>query len=40
MALGAVIHFHAVPGIALDAGDVFTPDVSAVTGNAIFLINP
>ena len=40
MALRAVIHFHAIPGIALDAGDIFAPDIPAVTGNAIFLINP
>ena len=40
MALGAVIHFHTVPGIALDAGDIFTPDIDAVPGDAIFLIDP
>jgi hypothetical protein len=40
MAFRAVIHFHAIPGIELDTGDIFAPDIPAVTGNAVFLINP
>ena len=30
MALGAIIHFHAVPGILFKATDVFAPDIAAV----------
>jgi hypothetical protein len=39
MALRAVIHFHAIPGIALETGDIFAPDIPAIAGNAILLIN-
>jgi hypothetical protein len=40
MALGAVIHFHAIPGIAFNAGDIFAPDIDTVSGNPVFLIDP
>ena len=39
MALGAVIHFHAIPGIALDTGDIFAPDIPAEACNPVGLIH-
>ena len=39
VALRAIIHFHAIPGVALETGDIFAPDIAAVTGNAVFFIN-
>lgn len=39
MTLRAIIHFHPIPGIALKAGDILTPDIPAITGNAIFFID-
>ena len=38
MALSAIIHFHAVPGILFKPTDVFAPDIAAVEGNAILLV--
>ena len=39
VAFRAIIHFHAIPGVALNAGDILAPDIDAVAGNAIFSIN-
>lgn len=39
MAFGAIIHFHAIPNVAFEAGNVFAPNITAVTGNSIFFIN-
>jgi hypothetical protein len=38
MALGAVIHFHPVPGITAEAGNIFAPYIPAVSRDSIFLI--
>jgi hypothetical protein len=38
MAFGAIIHFHAIPGIEFDSRDIFAPDIPAVTGYPIFFI--
>ena len=38
VAFGAIIHFHAIPGIALKAGDVLAPDIPTVSGNAVGFI--
>src|SRR5512137_1801877 len=38
VALGTVVHFHAVPGVALEAGDVLAPDVPAVSRDPVLLI--
>ncbi len=35
VAFGAIVHFHAVPGIALKAGDILTPDIAAVAGKPV-----
>ena len=37
---GAVIHFHSIPGVLLESGDIFAPYVSAQAGNAVGLIDP
>ena len=39
MTFGAVIHFHAIPRVAFDAGNIFTPDVDAVSADAVFAVN-
>lgn len=38
MAFAAIGHFHTVPGVFTDSGDVLSPDILAVTGYAIFLV--
>ena len=38
VAFGAIIHFHAIPGIALDSANVMTPDIAAIAGDPVFLI--
>ena len=40
MALGAVVHFHPLPWLVAKTGNVFPPDIAAVAGDAVFLINP
>jgi hypothetical protein len=39
VALGAVVHLHAVPGIAFDARYVPAPNITTDAGNSIFLID-
>jgi hypothetical protein len=39
MTFGAIIHFHTIPGVAFDSGNVASPNISTVTGNSIFFIN-
>jgi hypothetical protein len=36
--IGTVIHLHSVPGLKLIAGDIASPDTSAVAGQSVFLI--
>jgi len=38
MTIGTVIHLHAVPWIGLIPGNISTPDVDTVTGQAVFLV--
>ena len=40
MAFRAVVHFHAIPGIVLDSGNIVPPDVPAVTADAVSLQRP
>jgi hypothetical protein len=40
MTVGAVVHFHAIPGILLEPAYILSPDVPAVSGDPIFLVNP
>ena len=40
VAIGTVVHLHAIPGVLFETGDVPPPDVAAVTGDPVFLINP
>ena len=35
---GAIVHLHAVPVMALPTGDISSPDIDAVTGEAVFLV--
>ena len=36
---GAIIHFHAVPGVAFDTGYIPAPDINAITGDTVLFIN-
>jgi hypothetical protein len=38
MALGAIVHFHAIPGVVFEPADAMAPDVSAITGNPILFV--
>lgn len=40
MARGAVVHFHAIPRVLLETGNVPAPDVPAVLGEPIVLVRP
>ena len=33
-----IIHFHPVPGVPLDTGDILAPYIPTVAGNTIFLV--
>jgi hypothetical protein len=39
VAFGTIIHFHAIPGVALDTGNSSAPNINAIPGDAIFFIN-
>jgi hypothetical protein len=39
VALGTVVHLHAIPRISFPAGDISAPNVAAVTGDSVFLID-
>ena len=38
VALGAIIHFHAIPAIVLKPTDTIAPNIAAVTGDSVFLV--
>ncbi|VTR63960.1 hypothetical protein DESC_120052 [Desulfosarcina cetonica] len=38
VALGTVIHLHAVPAVFLEPGDILAPDIPAVAGDAIVFV--
>ena len=38
VAFGAVIHFHAIPGVFLDPDDILSPDVPAIACDPVLLI--
>ena len=40
MAFSTIIHFHPVPAVLLETGNVFSPDVPAVAGNPALFIDP
>ena len=38
VAFGTIIHFHAIPGVFLEATDILSPDVPAVARDPVLLV--
>ena len=40
MTLGTIVHLHPIPGVFLEPGDAFPPNISTISGDSIFFVNP